>query len=104
MLFERLEFRSSLVNRLASCATAVYLMTDYVPMRSALWKGAFDIERFQSFPVPLIAMLGALLALYAACTGVELVRRSVSALISRHESGFWFEQLYSFTRKKSGSW
>lgn len=73
-------------------------------MRAVLWKGAFDMGSFQSFPIPLIAMLSALLTLYTACAGLELIRQSVFALISRHEPGFWFERFYAFMRKKAGSW
>lgn len=102
LLAEGGEFRSRVVNRLSACVAAVYLITDYVPMRTVLWKGLFDIRRFGATPSSALVLATCLAALFAGCVAFELVRQLAFRLAARHRRGYWFEVASGLAVRASG--
>ena len=77
LLFRRRAFYSRATNALARGAFAVYLITEYPPVRDALWRGALDLGSLSADPWGLAVALGLLLGIYLGCTALDLVRRRV---------------------------
>lgn len=64
LLFDRLSFRSRIINRIARSAFAVYLSTDYPATRTLLWKHLFVLENLYQQPFAILQILGILLTIY----------------------------------------
>lgn len=64
LLFDRLSFRSRIINRIARSAFAVYLITDYPATRTLLWKHLFVLENLYQQPFAILQILGILLTIY----------------------------------------
>ena len=64
LLFDRLSFRSRIINRIARSAFAVYLITDYPATRALLWKHLFVLENLYQQPFAILQILGILLTIY----------------------------------------
>ena len=77
LLFQRRTFYSKAINGVARGAFAVYLITEYPPVRDALWRGALDLGSLSAEPWGFAVALGLLLAIYLGCTALDLVRRRV---------------------------
>ena len=97
LLFDRLYFRSRLINRIAQSAFAVYLITDHPATRTLLWKHLFVLEDLCRQPFAILQILGILLIIYLACTLIDFVRQGLFALTVDRNRGHWFELVWSKT-------
>lgn len=80
LLFDRLSFRSRIINRIARSAFAVYLITDYPATRTLLWKHLFVLENLYQQPFAILQILGILLTIYFACTLIDFMRQGLFAV------------------------
>lgn len=95
LLFERMEFKSRIVNEVSACALAVYLITDYVPMRGLLWDGLLNLGTVAVDSFALVRYFAALLGIFVCCILVELFRVHIFKFLSRHEVGYWFNRAWA---------
>lgn len=97
LFFDRLKFRSKVVNMVASWTLGVYLITDHPVMRELLWTKLFGFERFFFIP----GALNAALAMFAIVTGVfvaalllEACRQLLFRFSFDRHKGNWFDALW----------
>lgn len=90
LLFERVQFYSSIVNTVASCSFAVYLITEFHPIASCIWRGPFSLDAMGGSPFGFVGALALCVAMYAACSLADLVRQRA---FSKWIDSFW-ESLY----------
>lgn len=94
LLFNRMRFYNRPINFIAKSAFAVYLITDYPPMRNLLWSTWFNLKDIYGKPFMLLHVIGALLGVYAACTLCDFIRRGLFAItVDRHPER-WFDALW----------
>ena len=91
LLFDRLSFRSRLINRIAQSAFAVYLITDHPATRTLLWKHLFVLEDLCRQPFALLQILGILLIIYLVCTLIDFVRQGLFAVTVNRNCGRWLD-------------
>lgn len=77
LLFQKKEFHSRVVNKLASGAFAVYLITEHPAVRDLLWTGPFDLGSLLLNPFGLLIAFGLLAVLYLGCTLFDLIRQAL---------------------------
>lgn len=95
ILFERMSFRSRVVNYLAGSAFAVYLISMYPQVVDLLWHRMFDLSRYYASPwSPLIAV-GIVSAIYGVCTVMDVVRRALFAVTVDRNRGRLFDWVYA---------
>lgn len=80
LLFDRLSFRSRIINRIAQSAFAVYLITDHPATRTLLWKHLFVLEDLYQQPFAILQILGIPLTIYFACTLIDCMRQGLFAV------------------------
>lgn len=97
LLFDRLSFRSRIINRIAQSAFAVYLITDHPATRTLLWKRLFVLEDLYQQPFAILQILGILLIIYLVCTLIDFVRQGLFAVTVNRNRGHWFELVWSKT-------
>ena len=93
LLFERISFRSRIINLIAQSAFAVYLITDYDPSRKLLWGQLFNLANLYQRPLAILHIFGILLAIYVTCTLLDFVRRALFAATINRKRGYWFDLL-----------
>lgn len=108
LLFDRLNFHSRIINRIAKSAFAVYLITDYAASEKLLWTRLFNLKDLYGQPFSILRIYGILLAIYAVCTLLDFVRQTLFAVTVDRNRGHWFELLWGwasprFERLISGS-
>ena len=74
LLFERMSFYSPMVNKVASCSLAVYLVTEFPAISSRLWQGPLSLDVMAS-PMGFAGAIVICAALYLLCSGVDAIRR-----------------------------
>ena len=94
LLFDRLSFRSRLINRIAQSAFAVYLITDYAASEKLLWVRLFNLQDLYQQPLAILQILGILLAIYATCTLLDFIRQALFAVTLDRRRGRWFDLLW----------
>lgn len=99
LLFDRLSFHSRIVNRVARSAFAVYLITEYPPVRDILWK-CLDLRNFLDQPFAIWQISGILLVVYIVCTLIDFVRQWLFSLTVDRNRGHWFELVWSKTAER----
>ena len=101
LLFDRLSFRSRIINRIARSAFAVYLITDYPATRTLLWKHLFVLENLYQQPFAILQILGILLTIYFACTLIDFMRQGLFAVTVNRNRGRWLELVWDGIESKS---
>lgn len=99
LLFDRLSFRSRIINRIARSAFAVYLITDYPATRTLLWKHLFVLENLYQQPFAILQILGILLTIYFACTLIDFMRQGLFAVTVNRNRGRRFELVWDGIEK-----
>lgn len=77
LIFNNMQFINAKINWLAAGSFSVYLMTDFSPSQTFLWKGIFDlntaISSVSSFCIAILMML----LLYLFCAFIDSIRRFI---------------------------
>lgn len=97
LLFDRLNFHSRIINRIAKSSFAVYLITDYAASEKLLWVRLFNLKDLYGQPFSILRIYGILLAIYAVCTLLDFVRQALFAVTVDRNRGHWFELLWGWT-------
>lgn len=100
LLFDRLSFRSRIINRIARSAFAVYLITDYPATRTLLWKHLFVLENLYQQPFAILQILGILLTIYFACTLIDVMRQGLFAVTVNRNRGRCLELVWNGIEKQ----
>lgn len=100
LLFDRLSFRSRIINRIAQSAFAVYLITDHPATRTLLWKHLFVLEDLYQQPFAILQILGILLTIYFACTLIDFMRQGLFTVTVNRNRGRWFELVWGGIEKQ----
>ncbi len=95
LLFDRLHFYNKTINFIAKSAFAVYLISEYPPMRNLLWFALFNLKDIYGKPFALLRIIVIMLGVYAACTLCDFARRGLFALTVDRHPGRWFEALWN---------
>ena len=95
LLFDRLHFYNKTINFIAKSAFAVYLISEYPPMRNLLWFTLFNLKDIYGKPFALLRIIVIMLGVYAACTLCDFARRGLFALTVDRYPGRWFEALWN---------
>ena len=95
LLFDRLHFYNKTINFIAKSAFAVYLISEYPPMRNLLWFTLFNLKDIYGKPFALLRIIVIMLGVYAACTLCDFARRGLFALTVDRHPGRWFEALWN---------
>lgn len=95
LLFDRLSFRSRIINRIAQSAFAVYLITDHPATRTLLWKHMFVLEDLYQQPFAILQILGILLTIYFACTLIDCMRQGLFAVTVSCNRGRWLKLVWN---------
>ncbi|PKV04064.1 symporter [Bifidobacterium pseudolongum subsp. globosum] len=95
LLFDRLHFYNKYINFIAKSAFAVYLISEYPPMRNLLWITLFNLKDIYGKPFALLRIVVILLGVYVACTLCDFIRRGLFALTVDRHPGRWFEVLWN---------
>lgn len=95
LLFDRLHFYNKYINFIAKSAFAVYLISEYSPMRNLLWITLFNLKDIYGKPFALLRIVVTLLGIYVACTLCDFIRRGLFALTVDRHPGRWFEALWN---------
>lgn len=95
LLFDRLHFYNKYINFIAKSAFAVYLISEYSPMRNLLWITLFNLKDIYGKPFALLRIVVTLLGVYVACTLCDFIRRGLFALTVDRHPGRWFEALWN---------
>ncbi len=103
LLFQQRAFYSRAINGLARGAFAVYLITEYPPVREVLWHGALDLGSLMANPWGFFVALGLLLGIYLCCTAFDLVRQRVFRATVDPLWDRLFEVLYGWARTAVGA-
>lgn len=74
LLFERLNFKSKLINRLAACSFGVYLISDHPLIRVRLWQKLFTLDSIGSFGNLLQTSIIVLIAIYLLLSFLDNIR------------------------------
>lgn len=72
-------WRNTAVNVVASATFGVYLVSDHPNVRALLWRDVFDLSGVYGTAWLPAFVLGAVLAVFAACAAVDLARQGVFA-------------------------
>ena len=71
------DFRSSLVNIIASSVFGIYLIHDMPLMRGYVYDRLFDCHGFTDSPMLFLYVIGMVLVIFAVCAVIELIRQAV---------------------------
>ena len=93
-LFARREFHSRCVNCLAGSAFGVYLV-HYHPAVKTLWMNWLPLDKLYLSAHPLAAMTVCVLAIFACCLALDLVRQGLFAMTVDRNRGRWFELVWN---------
>ena len=104
LLFERWHWHNRAVNFVAKSALAVYLITEYRPIRKLLWEQWFNVDRIQQESFSSLRIIGMLLGIYAVCTLLDFVRRGLFRLTVDRHPGLWYERLAIWIMGVPRSW
>ena len=75
LLFERMHFYSSVVNKVAAYSLSVYLITEFPAIASRMWQGPFSLDAMAASPAGFAYAIVLCVAVYIACTIVDGTRR-----------------------------
>lgn len=103
LLFQKKAFCSRAINVAARGSFAVYLVTEYPPVRKLLWSGPFDLGALMADPSGFFVALGLLLGVYLGCTAFDLVRQQVFKATVDPLWNRGFEVLYGRAQLLAGS-
>lgn len=95
LLFDKFNFYNKPINFIAKSSFAVYLISEYPPMRTWLWSNVFNLKYIYSKPFMPLYAIGILLAVYAACTLCDFIRRGLFAITVDRHPGRWFNALWN---------
>ena len=104
LLFERWHWHNRAVNFVAKSALAVYLITEYGPIRRLLWEQWFNADRIQQESFSSLRIIGMLLGIYAVCTLLDFVRRGLFKVTVDRHPGLWYERSAAWILGSPRSW
>ena len=96
LLFSAVHFHSRAVNLVAGSTFGVYLISDHPLIRQLLWQRWFTLDGIYYYPDAWATLAGAgvVLLVFAACTGLDMLRRLLfRCAVDRHR-GRWFDLLW----------
>lgn len=100
-LASHLHFSSRFVNWIASHVFAIYLITEFIPVRNWLWGSIFDYGPYYHGLMSILYPITVTLFVCVACILLDIVKSTVFKItVDRHE-GHRFELLWSKTPKVS---
>ncbi|WEV72345.1 acyltransferase [Bifidobacterium sp. ESL0790] len=92
ILFSHLHFHSKIINWTASHVFAIYLITEFVPIRDWLWKSMFDYEPYyRSRIMCALYPIGVVLLVCIVCILLDVVKSVIFKLTVDRNKGHWFE-------------
>lgn len=93
-LAERHPTSNRVVNWIAPSAFATYLITSHPVVKEWIWSEPFNLGPIYHNPwLPLISV-AIVLAVFASCTALDLVRRGLFHLTVDRHPGRWFDRAY----------
>lgn len=93
-LFLELDFSSLVVDRLASCTLAVYLISQHPSIWPWLWGGVFPLTNVWDKPWCIAYMLAAIAAVFLACCVVDFARQVIFKATVDRKRGVLFERAW----------
>lgn len=78
LVFGRLQIQSRAVNFVAKSTVGVYLLHEHPVIRGLLWRSWTPFGEVYASPHWLPLAIAVVLGVYAACTGIDCVRRAIS--------------------------
>lgn len=85
-------FRSRAVNLVAASTFGVYLVSMYPQVVTLLWRRWFDMSRFYGSPWAPLTAIVVMVAVFAACALLDLLRRALFAITVDRRPGRWFDR------------
>lgn len=99
LLFERISFHSSVINKIAKSTLAVYLITEYPAMRDLLWNNYFNINKIYHHHYAIIYIIGSIILIYSICTLADFIRQAIFAFTVDRSPARWYYLLWNrFTK------
>ncbi len=101
-LFLGMRFENRIVNWLASCSFAVYLVSQHPSVWPLLWRGAFSLAGVWEMPwvVPFMAL--SIAAVFLGCCLVDLCRQALFSMTFDRKPGAVFDRAWSVLHRISG--
>lgn len=97
LLFQRMHFRSVLINRLAACSFGVYLISDHPVVRDILWRKLLTLDIVSSWGPLLLTSLCILVVLYLALSAIDALRQCLFAITIDRRKGWLFDCAWDLT-------
>ena len=88
IIFSRMQFRSRIINTIASWTLGVYLITDHSYIRDLLWTQWFAFDKYYQSHFPVIIMLAISMLVFTAGLVLEAVRKMMFQLIPMGDGVF----------------
>lgn len=88
IIFSRMQFRSRIINTIASWTLGVYLITDHSYIRDLLWTQWFAFDKYYQSHFPVVIMLAISMLVFTAGLALEAVRKMMFQLIPMGDGVF----------------
>ncbi|WEV46579.1 acyltransferase [Bifidobacterium sp. ESL0690] len=95
ILFSKLRFSSRFVNWIASHVFAIYLITEFIPIRQWLWGTIFDYGPYYHGLASIFYPIAVTLLISAICILFDIAKSAIFKLTVDRNKGHWFELLWS---------
>ena len=96
VLAERKVFHNSCINAIASTTFAIYLISDYPPVRTALWNSRFGLAAVYGAHDAILISLASIFVVCITCMIVDFMRQFLFTMTVDRHPGAWFDKLSEF--------
>lgn len=96
VLAERKVFHNSCINAIASTTFAIYLISDYPPVRTALWNSRFGLAAVYGAHKAILISLASIFVVCITCMIVDFMRQFLFTMTVDRHPGAWFDKLSEF--------
>ncbi|WEV69546.1 hypothetical protein OZX73_01235 [Bifidobacterium sp. ESL0775] len=100
-LASHLHFSSRFINWIASHVFAIYLITEFIPIRNWLWGTIFDYGPYYHGLMSMIYPITVTLFISIICILLDIMKSAIFKLTIDHRKGHWFELLWTKIYKAS---
>lgn len=100
ILFSHLHFHSKIINWIASHVFAIYLITEFVPIRDWIWGTVFNYEPYyHSRVMSIFYPIGVVLFLCIVCVLLDVVKSVIFKFTVDRNKGQWFDLIWDHATK-----
>ncbi|WEV63895.1 acyltransferase [Bifidobacterium sp. ESL0732] len=101
VLFSHMHFQSRIINWIASHVFAIYLITEFVPIRDWIWRSVFDYgPYYQSRIMAIVYPIAVVLLICVVCILLDVIKSAIFKLTIDRHKGRWFEAIWNWTAQK----